>query len=73
MERIGQGMLLTGLLIALGASIPFVLSVVMNVAHPYDLPSQIMGPGWILGAIVGFIGLIVMAFGDRFAPSQRAT
>jgi hypothetical protein len=72
MERIGQGMLLVGLLIALGASVPFLLSVVANVAQPYDIPSQLIGPGWILGAIVGFIGLIVTAFGGNgFTTPQR--
>lgn len=72
MERIGQGMLLAGLLIALGASVPFLLTVVMNVAQPYDIPSQFIWPGWVLGAIVAFVGLILTAFGgDGFTTAQR--
>ena len=72
MERTGQIMLLAGLLVALAASVPFLLTVVANIAQPYDLASQLIWPGWILGAVVGFVGLVVMAFGDRVARPRRA-
>jgi hypothetical protein len=72
MERIGHTLLFVGLMIALGASVPFVLSVLANAAQPYDFASQLIWPGWILGAIVGFVGLLVTAFGDQGMTRRRA-
>jgi VIT1/CCC1 family predicted Fe2+/Mn2+ transporter len=72
MERIGHTLLLVGLLIAMGGSVPFVISVIANAAHPYDLASQLIWPAWVVGAIVGFVGLIVTAIGDRKMPTRRA-
>jgi hypothetical protein len=72
MERAGHTLLLVGLLIAIGGSLPFVASVIANAAHPYDFASQLIWPAWVLGAIVGLVGLIVTALGDRQMPTRRA-
>ena len=72
MERTGHTLLLVGLLIAMGGSLPFVVTVIANAARPYDLASQLIWPAWILGAIVGLVGLIVTALGDGQMPRRRA-
>jgi hypothetical protein len=72
MERIGQSMLLLGVVIAIAASLPLVAEVIANAARPNDFASELIGPGWVLGAVVGFVGLLVTAFGDRFGSGQRA-
>jgi hypothetical protein len=71
MERIGHTLLLVGLLIAMAGSVPFVASVIANVARPYDLASQLIWPAWILGAVIGLVGLIVTAVGDTQMPTRR--
>ena len=71
MERTGHTLLLVGLLIAMGGSVPFVASVIANAAHPYDLASQLIWPAWVLGSIVGLMGLIVTALGDGQLPARR--
>jgi hypothetical protein len=71
MERTGHTLLLVGLLIAMGGSVPFVASVIANVARPSDFASQLIWPAGRLGAIAGLVGLIVTALGDSGTPTRR--
>lgn len=71
MERIGLSIILAGVLLAIGSSLPFLIGVALNVARPYDFASQLIWPGWTLGAIVSFVGLLVTAFGDPGVPQRR--
>lgn len=72
MERIGLSIILAGLVVAFVASLPFVVSVVGNFAQPHDLASNLIWQGWLLGAAVSFVGLLVTAFSEFAPPGRRA-